>query len=131
MVLPKFTADPIQKAHYVPTDPTYISMRNRDIDTDFHKGKLLKAAWRRPLWGCETRQPLAVKTWNRQRHQASKPKPTPPYQALRKLLTPPSPALRKQSISLQHSKLKSTRRLVTPPVVLIQKQKNQVSRSQS
>jgi hypothetical protein len=51
------------------------------------------------------RQPLAVKTSNRQIYQASKPKPTLPYQALRKLLTPPSPALRKQSISLQHSKV--------------------------
>jgi hypothetical protein len=48
-------------------------------------------------------------------HQASKPKPTPPYQASRKLLTPPSLALRKQSI--QHSK--EQRRLITPSVVLI------------
>ena len=54
---------------------TYISKRNRDTDsrthvthrdTDFHKDKSFKTAWRRPFWGCETRQPTAVKTWNTQ-----------------------------------------------------------------
>src|SRR5271170_4530337 len=38
-------------------------------------------------------------------YKTSKPKLTPPSQALRKLLTPPLPALRKQSMSPQQSKL--------------------------
>jgi len=105
-------------------------------DAHFHKDKSFTAAWRRPLGERETREPIyysgskhnSCRDMKHSIYKASKPKLTPPSQAVEKAADSTFTGIEKainQSAALKSSKVR--RRLVTLSVVLTQKQKIQIS----